>query len=652
MEQDAEFVEHHGEVVQPRNRVAILDAGAQYVDLIQKTCVRLGYDADVLPLNSEFTAIEEEYSAFFISGGPGNSYTDDAAMPDPAIWSTEKGVFGICYGQQAMAVALGGTVETGAARQNGSIKTNVDIEHPIFNGTKKEVEALFTHGDYVTEVPEGFSVIGEHAIPTRNGSEQRVISAMARGNFVSTQFHPEVLDETPEGYEIIKGFLQGVCDLEPDESLLAEITQYELEHRSSLIAEKAGDRHVIAFASGGIDSTVAVLLAQQAIDPGKLHVYYFDNGFMRDEDNSVIETLQSIGVNITAIDATEDFEQATTSIDGVEHGPLVEVTDPRIKRKIIGKMFADYKDTITAKLGLSADEVMLLQGTNAADRIESGFSKGNKGGTDQIVEHHNQVQEIKDLEERGLLIEPLDDIHKDEIRRLAAAMGLPEEVVWRHPFPGPGNAIRILCAKPGEYEMPSDDSQRRVQEFMALFPGASNYKAQLLPLRSGGVSGDSRSYIMPVALQGEANWEELAEIAKRMTEAVSDSVSRVIYSLTERRLTEPTVSQTTLHRPERRLLRTVDNIVFEEMRSRNLMREISQCPVILVPLSFNEPGQRSIVLRPVRTTTYLTAKAVTGLHVDENFFFDTARRITEEVPNISQVFLELTGKPPGRTEWE
>ncbi len=644
----AEFT---GEVIGPPNRVAILDAGAQYVDLIRRACVRLGYPADIVPLDTLLADIEADYGAFIVSGGPGNSHAEGAAMPDPSLWETDKAVMGICYGQHAMAMALGGNVEPGIAREDGSVKTTVDVTHPLFSRTKNEVDALFTHGDFVTEVPPDFAVIGEHTMSHRDGSEQRVISAMARGNLVATQFHPEVFDETPQGYDILQTFFADIAGLEPSTELLNLQTEADIALRKQLIAEKAGDRHVICFASGGIDSTVSTLLAQEVIEPDKLHVYYFDNGFMRDEDDDVIDMLTSVGINITKIDATEVFADATITIDGVEHGPLTNITNPSIKRKIIGKTFADYKDVIAAQLDLSTDEVMLLQGTNAADRIESGFSTGGQH-TAQIVEHHNQVAEIKALEEAGLLIEPLADIHKDEIRRIAEHLGLPEEIAWRHPFPGPGNAIRILCARNGDYITPDQSVKENLQLLMAASGLDDAFSAQLLPVRSGGVGGDARSYIMPVALRGPADWRELEKAAKILPEGMRDDVSRVVYALTDTPTASFTLTETFLRSNERRQLRHVDRIVFEEIRARGLIREMSQCPIVLLPLSFGEEGQRSIVLRPVKTSTYLTARAVTGLHINDNFFFETAQRIRSEVPTISQVFLEITGKPPGRTEWE
>jgi len=342
-----------------------------------------------------------------------------------------------------------------------------------------------------------------------------VISAIAKDNFIGTQFHPEVSDDTPYGYEIFKSFFKGVGDIDPDEELLSILTEEGIEDRVAAIKQAAGDRDVIGFVSGGIDSTVSALLAQKALPKNKLHFFYFDNGFMRDEDDYVIGYLQSIGINVTKIDATEEFEQATWTDEdgrigskGKVWGPLIDEKNPAAKRKIIGQKFVDMKDVVATSLDLDLDEVMLLQGTNAADRIESGFSLGG-GNTDQIVEHHNQVAGIKDLEEAGQLIEPLNDIHKDEIRRAGEHSELPSEIVWRHPFPGPGNAIRIICTPE---EMNINKLNEDLQNFVASETNG-DLIGQVLPIKTGGVSGDARTRISPVAVQGSMDWDLLEHMA-------------------------------------------------------------------------------------------------------------------------------------------
>lgn len=635
------------ETIRPVEAVAILDAGAQYVDLIQKACARLGYRADVLPLDTPFADIENKYGGFIVSGGPASSHTDGAPMPDPNLWSTEKGVFGICYGEHAMALAFGGKVESGSIRQDGGTVTRVKTEHRLFSRVKPELRALFTHGDFVTEVPDGFEVIGQHEL----SDGQAVVSAMAHGNMVAVQFHPEVFDETPLGYDIFRGFLEDMCGLAPNESMLGDMAEHELQKKRQLIAERASDKHVIAFASGGIDSTVATLLASQVIDSEKLHIYYFDNGFMRDEDDNVITMLQLAGINVQAIDATEAFEQATMLLDDELVGPLLNVSDPKIKRKLIGNKFAELKDEIASSLGLDTSEVMLLQGTNAADRIESGFSLAGGKTTEQIKEHHNQVQAIKDMEAAGLLIEPLNDLYKDEIRRLGEALGLPEEVAWRHPFPGPGNAIRILCGNTTEYAMPDMSVQEAIREFIK--PHTSQCEAFLLPTKSVGVGGDARSYVLPVALQGQPDWLAFEQLAAKIPGHFRGQINRVVYALGETPLDKLSITDTTLGREERLQLRQADRIVFEEIREHGLIRAISQCPVVLLPLSFDQPGMRSIVLRPFATSNYMTGRAVVPIRdINPIFVWKTAERIRREVPDISQVFIELTNKPPATTEWE
>ncbi|TXG76147.1 hypothetical protein E6P97_04095 [Patescibacteria group bacterium] len=627
--------------------IYVLDGGAQYVDMIQKALTRLGYHSHIVPIDTPPEDMADA-GAFIISGGPASTHAEGAPMPTPRFWETTTPTLGVCYGQQAMATAFGGVVETGKVRQDGSAKTTVDTTHPLFGRVKPTIDTLFTHGDFVTKVPEEFTVIGSHELD--NG--QTVVSSMAHDNFMSVQFHPEVFDETPMGYEILQGFLRDIADIEPDQDLLQGFSEQELDSMCAEIAEQAGDRHVIAFTSGGIDSTVATLLAVRAIDPSKLHIYYFDNGFMRDEDDDVITMLQQAGLDVTKIDATEAFEQATVEIDGVVHGPLVDVMDPKIKRKIVGNKFVELKDEVAASLGLDGTEVMLLQGTNAADRIESGNSLGGGHETEQIKEHHNQVQAVKDLEAAGLLIEPLNKLYKNEIRHIAELMGLPEEIAWRQPFPGPGNVIRIICGTETSFEPVKPKRQAKIQAYVDMH--TSNFTARLLPTKSVGVGGDARTYVQPVALQGQPNWEVLRQLAQGETSIPShfpNKVNRVIYALGPTPIEWLTPTNTTLGREERALLRQADAIMFNHMREAGMMRDISQCPVVLLPFGYGDT--RSIVLRPFVTSTYMTGRALTpNVDVAPSFVWDAADKILRNIPGISQVFLELTNKPPATTEWE
>jgi GMP synthase (glutamine-hydrolysing) len=629
--------------MQNSSRVAILDAGGQYVDLVQKAVERQGFVADVLDIETPEPELAARFGAVIMSGSPSSSHTSEAPKPDEQLWNTRLPFLGICYGQQALAQAFGGEVKTGAIREDGRVTTTVDTTEPIFRGVKKELTGLFTHGDFVTTVPKGFRAIGKHAL----SDGEVVYSAIAKDNFTGVQFHPEVFDDTPEGYVVFSNFLKDVAGLRPDETLIEHRNEVLIETLAQQIQDQADGKHVIAFASGGIDSTVATLLATKAIEKEKLHIYYIDNGFMRDEDDAVIEMLQGVGVPVVKVEATEEFQRAImTNNAGEPIGPLAQVTDPEEKRKIIGQKFVDIKDRLVHELQLDASETLLLQGTNAADRIESGHSKGGKA-TDTIKTHHNQVAAIKELEANGLLIEPLDQLFKDEIRQLGHSLGLPDEVVWRQPFPGPGLAIRILTACEGALP------KSATHEAAEAFASKHGYNALVLPVRSVGVGGDARSHLAAVALAGPRDWKTITDLAHDFPAHFRGEINRVVYRLDSEELPAPTSTKTDLTNESTGQLRTADRIVFEEMRRAGLLKKINQFPVVLLPLTFNKPGERTIVLRPVITNTFMTVQAaMPGRDLPEAFTARVTERIMQEVSGISAVFLDATNKPPGTTEWE
>ncbi len=637
------------------NRIAVLDQGGQFVDLIQKNAERLGYPADVIPFDTPAEEIEANYAAVIISGSPANSQEEQAPMPDKRLWSKEIPILGICYGMHAMVTGQGGVVERGQVRQDGRIKTNVKNSHPLFRDTKETQTALFTHGNFVTKIPESFTVIGSHDVEysDSDGNTQttKVISAIEDGNHVAVQFHPEVFDDTPEGYQLFKNFFSKIANLKPSPELQEKKTEQQIESIRANIREKVGDKEVIAFVSGGVDSSVATALAATEIDNSKLHAYYIDNGFMRDEDELVIDLLEHLGVHVTKIDATEQFMNTTLNSTPASL-PLKNVIDPQEKRKIIGKTFIDVQNQIVEQLGLT--EAMLLQGTNAADRIESGNSKGGSE-TAVIKTHHNQVKEVQDLKERGLLIEPLDELFKDEIRTIGRHLGLPTEVVDRHPFPGPGLAIRVLGSR-GEEKVDiklNERVARYVDSYQKLW--GTNTQSLVLPVRNVGVGGDERSHVSPVALFTEfANWDQLSNIAIDLPANFRDQINRVIIALGPNQPNDMRVTETGLGTVERAQLRHADRIVFEEMRTFGIIDSIKQCPVVLLPLNFaKQPGSRSIVLRPVITSTFMTVQAMLpGRDLPPEFVNTCSERILSEVHGISQVFLDLTNKPPGTTEWE
>ena len=625
------------------NRVAILDAGGQYVDLVRKAVERQGIPADVLPLSTPRNQIEDNYGAIIISGSPASSHAEEAPQPDNVIWQSPLPILGICYGMQAMVTAHGGEVAQNAIREDGRVTTQVDTSHQIYKGIKKDLTGLFTHGDFVKTIPEGFQVLGSHQLS--DGST--AYSSIVKDNKIGVQFHPEVFDDTPEGYQLFKNFLE-IAGLQADDEFQAKLMHELIEAKKQQIADLAADRDVIAFVSGGVDSSVAVALAAQVIPAERLHAFYIDSGFMRDEDDKVIEALQAAGLPVKKVDAVKDFENGTVEIDGQTIGPLINVTDPEAKRKIIGKVFVEIQNRLVAELKLSV--ALLLQGTNAADRIESGHSTGDSH-TQTIKTHHNQVQEVQDLKSAGLLIEPIDDLFKDEVREVGHHLGLPKELVQRQPFPGPGLAIRIIASAASQAALEPEAKQAEIQTFIDKeAPGA---KVHLLPIRSVGVGGDERSHLSVAALQGELTADQLARLGADLPAHFRDTVNRVIYCLGNNSLSDSSLTKTLLAADVRKQLRQADKIVFEDMRSANLLDTIKQFPVILMPLSFGKGGERSIVLRPVTTSTFMTVQAMLPERdLPKDFLERTAARILANVQGISCVFLDLTNKPPATTEWE
>lgn len=607
--------------------------GGQYIDLVKKAVERQGFPADILQSKTPFAKLKEVYGAVIISGSPANSSNEaDLPYPDPETLEQEKlPLMGICYGMQVMSKHFGGTIEKGAVREDGRFTTNVDITHILFKGSKKQQTALFTHGDFVTKVPRGFTIIGHHSLA--NG--KRAISAIAKDNKVGVQFHPEVFDDTPEGYEIFRRFLCDIAGLSPDPAFSERQLESFVTQSRSHMQKQAKNKDVIAFVSGGVDSTVALILANQAIPKSRLHAFYIDNGLMRTEDDTVISMLTKAGVTVTHYDACDLFLSA-----------LSNVTDPQEKRKVIGRLFVDVQNKIIADLGLK--EALLLQGTNAADRIESGHSKGGQH-TETIKTHHNQVAEIQDLKTKGLLLEPLDDLFKDEVRAVGLHLGLPEAVVYRHPFPGPGLAIRVICT-PESSLVPMD-----VQKQLASFVRAQNseYSTLLLPIRSVGVGGDERSYSNACYIAGPVHADSIRKLATEIPAHFRGSINRILYSLSKHSVTSCTTTDTNVAKENLAQLRKADHIVFEEMRKHNVLRDIQQCPVALLPIALGKPDSRSIAIRPVNTSTFMTVQAMLpGADLPLAFYESCTQRILEEVDGIGAVFFDATNKPPATTEFE
>jgi GMP synthase (glutamine-hydrolysing) len=264
-----------------------------------------------------------------------------------------------------------------------------------------------------------------------------------------------------------------------------------------------------------------------------------------------------------------------------------------------------------------------------------------------IKTHHNQVKEVQALKAAGRLIEPIDDLFKDEIRELGRELGLSDELVERQPYPGPGLAIRIIATADTK---PAKTDSKPIRNYLEEY----DIRAELLPIRSVGVGGDERSHLSVVALQKTGlKADDLAKLGADLPAHFRNDVNRVIYALGPADISKHSVTKTLLTADVRDQLRQADKIVFEAMRANDLLTKIKQFPVVLIPISFGKAGERSIVLRPVTTSTFMTVQAMLpGRDLPDDFIDTIAKRILSEVPGITQVFLDLTNKPPATTEWE
>ncbi|MBI1789754.1 MAG: glutamine-hydrolyzing GMP synthase, partial [Acidobacteria bacterium] len=401
-------------------QITVLDAGGQYCHLIARKVRELGVYAEVR--RSETPAPElAGRRGLIISGGPSSVYEPGSPTVDPAIFGDGHGVLGICYGLQLMAHALGGQVRKGDKGEFGMATLEIRAADPLFAGLDTRQQIWMSHRDLVAAVPAGFSVLATTATCP--------VAAMSEPGrkLYAVQFHPEV-NHTRQGKEILRNFLFSICGCERD---------WDPSHRIPIIEEEirqtVGDRSVFFFVSGGVDSTVAYTLCLRALGPGRVRGVYVDTGLMREgETGFVARMFDSLGAGALTVERAAD--RFLAALDGVR--------DPERKRHLIGEEFVQVQERIIESLGLLDGHWLLGQGTIYPDTIESGG--GERAAT--IKTHHNRVAGIERLIQAKRIVEPIRSLYKDEVREVGRELGLPQELLERHPFPGPGLAIRCLCS--------------------------------------------------------------------------------------------------------------------------------------------------------------------------------------------------------------
>lgn len=505
----------------PAQKVVILDFGSQYTQLIARNIREQKVYAEIVPyFYSIDKMIKEKPDALVLSGGPSSVYEKNAPGVSRKIFDLGIPVLGICYGLCVIADAFNGKLEASDHREYGRATLIKKGNSPLFAGLKDRETVWMSHGDRVIAPPAGFEVIG-----SSENAEIAAIENMQKKIF-GVQFHPEVY-HTVNGKKVLKNFLFDICGLKPDWTMKSFI-------KTSIdsIREEVGDGSVLLGLSGGVDSSVTAVLLQKAIGD-RLYPVFVNNGVLRkDEQVKVIQRFKNtLNINLIYVDASRRF---LDRLKGVEK--------PEMKRKIIGREFVKVFMEEAGKIGKFD---FLAQGTLYPDVIES---VSTKGPSDTIKSHHNRVPEILKLIKSGKVIEPLKELFKDEVRVLGKTLGMSDELIYRHPFPGPGLAIRIIgevTKKRISILQEADDILIEEIKRAGLYRKLWQIFAVYLPVRSVGVMGDKRTYENVIAIRGvtsvdamTADWAYLPEetlrlISNRIINEVK-GVNRVVYDISSK----------------------------------------------------------------------------------------------------------------------
>lgn len=504
--------------MESKELILILDFGGQYNQLIARRVRECNVYSEVVPFNISIEKIKEKNpKGIIFTGGPASVYGEDSPKCAEGIFELGIPVLGICYGMQLMSHELGGKVKSATTREYGETSVNIDNTSPLFEGFGDNNIFLMSHTDYVEEVPNGFKRIGYTSVCPNAAMENQ------EKKLYGIQFHPEV-NNSINGTQVIRNFLYNVCNCSGDWVMSSFV-----EDSIKSLKEKIGDKKALCALSGGVDSSVAAVLLSKAIGKN-LTCIFVDHGLLRKNEGDEVEKIftENYDLNFIRVNAKDRFLNK-----------LAGVTDPEKKRKIIGEEFIRVFEAEAKKIG-TVD--FLVQGTIYPDVIESGLGKS------AVIKSHHNVGGLPDYVDFKEIVEPLRNLFKDEVRKTGLELGIPENLVYRQPFPGPGLAIRVIGDITDDKLNILKDADSIFREEIAnagLHKNINQYFAVLTNLKSVGVMGDERTYDYTVALRAvettdfmtgvwsKIPYDVLEKVSSRIVNEVKH-VNRVVYDITSK----------------------------------------------------------------------------------------------------------------------
>jgi GMP synthase (glutamine-hydrolysing) len=626
--------------------IVILDFGGQYTQLIARAIRRLEVFSEIMPHDISLALLEEMSPVgIILSGGPESVYEPEAPSLDSQILDSGIPILGICYGMQWINHTLGGGMirSAEASKEYGETSIQIDLTSPLFQGLDSESLVWMSHGDSVDESSLGAGM----RVIARSQHHVAAISHFERPLY-GVQFHPEV-SHSSQGEAILNHFLCRVCQAKKNWTPSAF-----LEEARKIIQQTVGERSVLSFVSGGVDSTFVTALLGKTSGIGSVFAVYIEALMRKGEGEEVERLLLESGVeSFTRVDATERFLEV-----------LKGVQDPEEKRKRIGNLFGRIQQEVSLSLGLDPETTILAQGTLYTDRIESGKAGGGKAHL--IKSHHNVGCEfIDNLQKKGQIVEPNRLIFKDEVREAARALGLPEEVTERQPFPGPGLGIRIVNSRQEWIGQNFEALNLKVKK-MALAEGVDG---AVLPIKTVGVQGDARSYAFTAILRAKGNaggsendWETFRHLAKKIPGELLE-VNRVVIDLSPgfQKEFNPAIVLTPIDLRNFSLLQEIDHFGRDFIEAES--EGIAQSIFILFGADPFGQGLPGVALRAVVTQDFMTVTPVRAIHhkstqiqnPEGTIPWDCLEKLGEEILERFEVgcfVYDITDKPPATTCWE